>query len=86
MQAIDLTKPGERKKLIWAAILGFVALIVLWWVFFGFGGSSNTNTPRASASPTPRNTRPGTQQAPQPVSQEVANLAVFAPIDYTPSS
>ena len=87
MQAIDLTKPGEKKKLIWAAILGFVALIVLWWVFFGFGGSSKTNTPRATASPTPaRTTRPGTQQAAQPVSPEVANLAVFAPIDYTPSS
>jgi hypothetical protein len=87
MQAIDLTKPGEKKKLIWAAILGFVALIVLWWVFFGFGGSSNTNTPRATASPTPaRTTRTGTQQAAQPVSPEVANLAVFAPIDYTPSS
>lgn len=89
MQAIDLTKPGERKKLIWAAILGFAALIVLWWVFFGFGGSSNTNTPRASASPTParNNPRPGTQQQPaQPLSPEVATAALIAPIDYTPSS
>lgn len=88
MQAIDLTKPGEKKKMIWAAILGFAALIVLWWVFFGFGGSSNTNTPRASATPTPaRNTRPGAQQQPaQPLSPEVATAAMIAPIDYTPSS
>jgi hypothetical protein len=88
MQAIDLTKPGEKRKLIWAAILGFVALIVLWWVFFGFGGSSNSNKPaRAAASPTPaRNTRPGPQQQAQPVSPEVATLAVFTPIDYRPSS
>lgn len=87
MQAIDLTKPGEKKKLIWAAILGFVALIVMWWVLFGFGGSSNTNTPRATASPTPaRNTRPGTQQPAQPVSPETAAAALFAPINYTPSS
>ena len=88
MQAIDLTKPGEKKKLIWAAILGFAALIVLWWVLFGFGGSSNSNTPRASATPTPaRNTRPGTQQQPaQPVSDAVATAAMIAPIDYTPSS
>lgn len=90
MQAVDLTKPGEKKKLIWAAILGFAALIVLWWVLFGFGGSSNTNTPRATASPTPvRNPRPGTQQpqqAAQTVSPDVANLALFAPIQYVPSS
>jgi hypothetical protein len=88
MQAIDLTKPGEKRKLIWAGILGFVALIVLWWVFFGFGGSSNSNKPaRATASPTPaRNTRPGAQQPAQPVSPEVATLAVFTPIDYRPSA
>ena len=91
MQAIDLTKPGEKRKLIWAAALGFVALIVLWWVFFGFGGSSNSNTPRAAASPTPRNTtRQATatqQQAAQPVSSDVANAALMiAPIEYQPSS
>lgn len=87
MQAIDLTKPGEKKKLISAAILGGVALIVLWWVFFGFGGSSNSNKPRAAASPAPaRNTRPGTQQPAQTVSPDVANLALFAPIVYEPSS
>jgi hypothetical protein len=89
MQAIDLTKPGERRKLIWAAVLGFVALIVLWWAFFGFGGSSNSNKPvRATASPTPaRNTRAAAaQQAAQPASPEVANLALYAPIDYRPSS
>ena len=90
MQALDLTKPGEKKKLISAAALGFVALIVLYWVFFGFGGSSNTKTPpRAAATPTPtptRNTRPGTQQTAQTVSPDVANAMMFAPIDYQPSS
>ncbi|HKV34074.1 MAG TPA: hypothetical protein VJP89_07135 [Pyrinomonadaceae bacterium] len=91
MQAIDLTKPGEKKKLISAAALGFVALIVLYWVFFGFGGSSNTKTPRAAATPTPtpaRNTRPGTQQAQttQTVSPDVANAMMWAPLSYQPSS
>ena len=90
MQAIDLTKPGEKRKLIWAAALGFVALIVLWWVFFGFGGSSNSNTPRATASPTPRNARQATatqQQPAQTVSSDVANAALMiAPIEYQPSS
>lgn len=88
MQAIDLTKPGEKKKLIVAAALGFVSLIILWWVFFGFGGSSNSNTPRASATPTPARTtppRPGTGTQ-QPASPEVATAALFAPIVYEPSS
>jgi hypothetical protein len=89
MQAIDLTKPGEKRKLIWAAVLGFVALVVLWWVFFGFGGSSPSKTPTASASPTPRATRQTTatqQQPAQPVSNEVSSLALFTPIEYQPSS
>jgi hypothetical protein len=88
MQAIDLSKPGERKKLIWAGLLGLAALIVLWWALFGFGSSgSSTTTPRAAATPTPApRTAPGSDRAAQPVSQEVANLALFAPIDYQPSS
>ena len=89
MQAIDLSKPGEKRKLIWAAALGFVALIVLWWVFFGFGGSSPSKTPQAGASPTQRTTRQtaATQQQPaQPVSNNVADLARFTPIEYQPSS
>ncbi|PWT95855.1 MAG: hypothetical protein C5B55_00710 [Blastocatellia bacterium] len=52
MQAIDLSRPGEKKKLIWAGILGFVAVLFLWWTFFGFGSSS---TPQRAA------TTPGTQ-------------------------
>lgn len=89
MQAVDLTKPGEKKKLIGAAVLGFVALVVLWWVLFGFGGGSNTNTPRAAATPTPARNNPprtGTQPVAQNVSPDVADLALFAPIKYVPSS
>ena len=86
MQAVDLSKPGERKKLIWAAILGFAALIVLWWVLFGFGGSSNTNTPRAAASPTPARNAGTQPQAKQTPSDDVAKLALFAPIQYVRSS
>jgi hypothetical protein len=85
MQAVDLSKPGEKKKLIWAGILGFAALITLWWVLFGFGGSSNSNTPRAAATPAPT-PRPATQPQPQTASPEVANLALFTPIDYQPSA
>ena len=89
MQAVDLTKPGERKKLIWAGILGLAAIITLWWVLFGFGSSSrNSNTPaRAAAAPTPASrTQPGNQRPGQTASPDVANLALFSPIRYEPSS
>jgi hypothetical protein len=92
MQAVDLSKPGEKKKLIWAAALGFVALIVLWWVLFGFGSSGpSTTQSRAAATPTPtprRTTSAGNdaRNAPQPVSQDVAALALISPIRYEPSS
>jgi hypothetical protein len=55
MELVDLNKPGERKKLIGAAVLGFVAIIVLWWAFIGFG----------SGSPAPA--RPTTAQTTQQV-------------------
>jgi len=59
----DLSKPGEKRKLIWASILGLVALVFLWWTFIGFGSSSSTNTQRATATPT---TRRGTQAVTNP--------------------
>src|ERR1044071_2152352 len=85
MQLGDLSKPGEKKKLLAAAALGLGAIIVLWWALFGFG-SNNTRPTRttASATPAPRNTtsRPQ-QQAPAP---EVQSLANFAPVEYVQSS
>ena len=91
MALVDLNKPGEKKKLIWAAVLGLVAIIFLWWTFFGFGSSSSRTTQRAAnASPTPRaggqnstrNTGNGGQQA----SPNVIDLANIRPIDYQRSS
>ena len=91
MQSIDLTKPGEKKKLIWAGLLVFSALIVLWWALFGFGSSSSTPTtaPRAAATPaaTPARTQTAGTNRPDPlVSQTVADLSVFTPIQYQTSS
>lgn len=39
MQKVDVQNPSERKKLILAGLLGIVAIIFLWWAFFGFGGT-----------------------------------------------
>ena len=91
MQAVDLNKPGEKKKLIMAGGLGLVALIILYWALFGFGGSSTPTTPRAAATPTPaRNTQPGTARQQNATtgttSAEVTDLARYTPIEYTPSA
>jgi hypothetical protein len=60
MQLSDINNPAERKKLIWAAGLGLLALVLLWWTFIGFG--SSTPTPqRPVAVATPRPTPPPTQ-------------------------
>lgn len=48
MELADFSKPGERKKLIWAAVLGLIAIIFLWWTFIGFGKSTPTVTSRPS--------------------------------------
>ena len=89
MQSVDLTKPGEKKKLIWAGILGLVAVVFLWWALIGFGGKNNSNTPtRAAATPAPNSRTALTgspRQAPTP-SAEVVDFAKYAPIVYQPSS
>lgn len=42
----DIQNPSERKKLIWAGALGMLAIILLWWTFFGFGSSPPKPTQR----------------------------------------
>ena len=87
MALVDLTKPGEKKKLIVAAVLGLGAIIVLYWVLIGFDSRPTPST-RTTASATPQ--RPATTTsrtaAPAAPAPEVQNLAAFAPIDYQPSS
>lgn len=53
MQVNDIRNPAERNKLILAGGLGIVALLFLWWTFFGFGSSSNQVSPRPAGQPTP---------------------------------
>ncbi|HKG61023.1 MAG TPA: hypothetical protein VKB05_14780 [Pyrinomonadaceae bacterium] len=86
MALVDLSKPGEKKKLIFAAALGLGAILVLYWVLIGF--DSRPAPTRTTASPTPRQTTTTAQrQAPvTPVSPQVQDAAKFAPIDYEPSS
>jgi len=87
MALVDLSKPGEKKKLIAAAGLGLGAVLVLYWVLIGFD-SRPTPTTRPTASTSPRPTTTTTQrQAPAAqIPQQVVDAAKFAPIDYEPSS
>jgi len=77
MERSDLSKPGEKKKLIVAGVLGLVAILFLWWTFFGFG-SSKPATPRATVQATrtgpqgPRGTQSANNQ-PDPT-QELSDL------------
>ena len=86
MALVDLSKPGEKKKLIFAAVLGLGAILVLYWVLIGFDSRPSVRT-TASATPQPRpattTQRPAAAVA---ASQEVIDAARMAPIEYLPSS
>ena len=85
MQRVDLSKPGEKKKLIGAAVLGVVALGVLYWVLIGFDSGAPATTVRTQPSPTPqtRTTQTATRQTP---SQDIVDLSRFTQINYEPSA
>ena len=69
MQATDIRNPTERNKLILAGALGLVALVFLWWTFFGFGSSSTTGVQRPAGQPPPStaNRVPSSFRHPQPL-------------------
>ena len=64
MQASDIRNPAERNKLILAGVLGIVALLFLWWTFFGFGSSSNKVASIPAGQPTLSGNRGSTAKAP----------------------
>lgn len=85
MQLVDLSKPGEKKKLIWAGVLGLVAIIFLWWTLIGFdSGPSTSSTARPAVSPTPaRGTPARTDNSSTPSAD---NFAAFTKIEFKPPS
>jgi hypothetical protein len=98
MELGDLTKPGEKKKLIWAGALGLVAIVFLWWTFFGFGSGSKPTPPRTTpaqgglrSQPTPRGNQTANNQTDttQELSQLVSTLRgvnVLAPNTNVPDA
>jgi len=87
MALVDLSKPGEKKKLIFAAALGLGAIIVLYWALIGFDSRPPVRT-TATATPTPQRTTATAQRQAAAVaaSQEVLDAAKMAPIEYVVSS
>jgi len=75
MQLFDPNNPNEKKKMIAAAVLGVVALIVLGYLFLGGGGSAKP-TIRATGSPTPT---PARGNKPPP---EEEDISVYQKIVY----
>lgn len=82
MQASDIRNPNERNKLILAGSLGLVAILFLWWTFFGFGGSPSTGVVRPAGQPTPT---VGTKDAPSKnAPQLTAQSTEAAQVNLTP--
>src|SRR5215216_2582244 len=87
MPLADLSKPEEKKKVIWAAVLGLVAIVVLWWTFIGFDSGTSSTAARPTPSPTPqRAAQQNTQRPNGNVSPEVKNLQAFSELKYEPAS
>ena len=90
MQLGDTRNPAERNKLILAAALGLIAIVFLWWTFFGFGGSSKQVSPRGAGQPTPsavtrRTTTPSAQSVEDFKGPELGQLLPVN-ADYSPVS
>jgi len=85
MQLSDIRNPAERNKLILAGALGIVAILFLWWTFFGFGSSSTKVSPRAAGQPTPTGRTTG-KVPPQTVVDFKTDLDQLrrVDIDYSP--
>ena len=90
MQLSDIRNPNERNKLILAGALGLVAIVFLWWTFFGFGSSSTKVTPRAAGQPTPSAVSRGATTAPAQTVVELkgTDLDQLRPVivEYSPVS
>jgi hypothetical protein len=79
MQLFDPNNPGEKKKIIAAAVLGVLAIGFLGYLFLGGGGSRTAISNNAS----PRSTPTVTKIVKEPTSDvEIDNPANYLPIAY----
>ena len=82
MKFFDPNNPNEKKKMIAAAVLALVAIIVLGYVFFGGSPSKpNTNQPVARVSPTPQRIGKPPDEPPP-----VEDLTIYKPVVCCPGN
>ncbi len=87
MQATDIRNPSERNKLILAGALGIVALLFLWWTFFGFGSTSKPGVerPAGQAPPSVASRVPSKTSTPSAVESNASDQDAFLrPVVYRP--
>jgi hypothetical protein len=92
MQFSDISNPQERKKLIWALVLGLVAIVFLWWSIFGFGSrtkpvvrKTNSNTVPPGLGPSRVGATTTAQTANEIKSAPLEQLRPIVYSDYAPS-
>lgn len=87
MPMVDLSKPGEKKKVIMAAVLGLVAILVLWWTLIGFDSGTPATATRPAPTPAPQRPAQSTAGNNGTPSAEVNNIALlFTEVAYAPPS
>jgi hypothetical protein len=84
MQLSDIQNPNERKKLIGAVVLGLLAIVLLWWTFFGFGSAPPRLSQRPVSWPTPSAvSRSDSSKAPPQTGADLGGLLdQLRPISY----
>lgn len=76
MKFFDPNNPNEKKKMIAAAVLALVALVVLGYVFFG-GSPSKPTTNQTAARPSPT-ARPGAKETPPETGED---SSIYKPVE-----
>ena len=77
MKLSEISNPEERKKLIWAIVLGLFAIVFLWWTLFGFGSNPKPTVQTNSNS----NSAAGTRRVGETVRAQNANEIKSAPLE-----
>ncbi len=88
MQIADLSKPGEKKKLLAAGVLGLIAIVFLWWTFVGFGSRPSSPQTRPSSTQTPRvgvQSSPGQADTSQQLNELLSTLRVVRVLSPNPN-
>ena len=80
MAMAAVKESADQKKMIIAIALGVLAIIALWWTFFGFG-SSKPQPPRSSTRPVAGNAPAPVRTPDQPPAQQQPDSGYLIPIN-----